>query len=449
MLVESWLVRAARTRPDHPALVTARGTLTYAELLAAARAADLRAGAGERVALSLRPGEGFVVALHACLLRGAVAVAVDARLGDVERAAREAACAHVVREPLGQLPRSTPAAAQQFPAPVAPSAPGATHDLAAPAIVVHTSGSTGAGTPVELTFANWLWSALGSSVALGHPRDERWLCALPLSHVGGLSVLLRAVVGATTVVLHERFDTHAVLAELMRADGPTAVSLVPTTLARLLDAGLGDPPALRLALLGGAPVPPALVERAQAAGVRTVATYGLTEACSQVVTGDAPLFCTRVRIDAATGEILVAGPTVAPGAAGPDGWLRTGDLGMLEGGRLVVTGRAADIIVTGGENVAPAEGEAVLEAHPAVAEAAAHGRSDPEWGEAVVATVVLRTQATEAELIAHCRGGLAPFQVPKAVAFVDALPRTASGKVRRTALSGGMGPCGARAGQDA
>ena len=380
------------------------------------------------MALSLPVGEGFAVALHACLLRGAVAVPVDARLGEVERSAREAACAHAVREPLGAG---------------SPSAPATSHDLSAPALVVHTSGSRGAGTPVELTFANWLWSALGSSVALGHPREERWLCALPLSHVGGLSVLLRAVIGTTTVVLHQRFGTDAVLGELMGVGGPTAVSLVPTTLARLLDVGLRNPPALRVALTGGAPIPPALLERARAAGVPAVATYGLTEACSQVATDGAPLFCTRVRIEG--GEILVAGPTVAPGAVDADGWLHTGDLGTLDAeGRLTVTGRAADIIVTGGENVAPGEVEAVLEAHPAVAEAAVHGRPDPQWGEAVVATVVLRAPAGEAELIAHCAGALATFQVPKAIAFVDALPRTASGKVRR----GELDRRGPRAGQD-
>jgi len=421
MLVESWLVRAARARPDHPALVTARATLSHAELLDAAWAAELPAGPGERVALSLAPGAGFVVALHACLLRGAVAVPVDARLGEEERAAREAACAHVVREPLAA--GSRPAARD----------PAVTHDLSAPAIVVHTSGSTGAGTPVELTYANWLWSALGSSVALGHPRDERWLCALPLSHVGGLSVLLRAAIGATTVVLHERFDTDSVLAELMRAGGATAVSLVPTTLARLLDAGLRAPPALRAALTGGAPIPPALLERARAAGVPAVATYGLTEACSQVATDGAPLFCTRVRVEG--GEILVRGPTVAPGTVDTDGWLHTGDLGRLdEDGRLTVTGRAGDTIVTGGENVAPAEVEAVLERHPAVAEAAVHGRPDAQWGEAVVATVVLRDPASEADLLAHARAHLAAFAVPKAVAVVDALPRTPSGKLRRSAL---------------
>jgi O-succinylbenzoic acid--CoA ligase len=326
----------------------------------------------------------------------------------------------VVREALPAGPGRPPAAPQ--------------HDLAALALLVHTSGSTGAGTPVVLTHGNWLWSALGSSVALGHPRGERWLCALPLAHVGGLSVLLRAVIGATTVILHERFGTQAVLEELTRPDGPTAVSLVPTTLQRLLEAGLHRPPALRTALIGGAPAPPALLDRARDAGVPVVTTYGLTEACSQVATAGTPLFCTRVRITA-EGEILVSGPTVAPSAAGPEGWLRTGDLGALEpDGTLRVTDRAADTIVTGGENVAPTEVEAVLELHPAVDQAAVHARPDPEWGEAVVATVVLRETATAAALIAHCAAHLAPYQTPKAIGFADALPRTPGGKLRRAAL---------------
>jgi o-succinylbenzoate---CoA ligase len=165
-----------------------------------------------------------------------------------------------------------------------------------------------------------------------------------------------------------------------------------------------------------------------------VTTYGMTEACSQITTGGVPLFCTRVEL-ASDGEILVSGPTVAPAA---DGILRTGDLGAWDGdGFLRITGRAADTIVSGGENVAPAEVEAVLEAHPAVAEAAVHARPDAEWGEAVVATVVLAggMTATEEELRAHVRKRLAGFKVPKAVAFADALPRTPSGKLLRRLLA--------------
>jgi O-succinylbenzoic acid--CoA ligase len=144
-----------------------------------------------------------------------------------------------------------------------------------------------------------------------------------------------------------------------------------------------------------------------------------------------PLFCTRVTI-ASDGEIVVGGPTVAPGVGGA---LHTGDLGEIDArGHLHITGRKADTIITGGENVAPTEVEAVLAEHPAVAEAAVHGRPDPEWGEAVVATVVLRGTATEEELRAFAAERLAPFKVPKTIAFTDALPRTSSGKLLRRAL---------------
>ena len=264
--------------------------------------------------------------------------------------------------------------------------------------------------------------------------EERWLSALPLAHVGGLSILLRSCIYGTTAVVHPSFDLDAALVELQRA---TLVSLVPTQLARLLDAGLREPPRLRAVLLGGGPIPPVLLQRAGAAGVPVVSTYGLTEACSQVTTGGHPLFCTRVELSAA-GEILVGGPTVAPGARGADGLLHTGDLGAWDAdGTLRITGRAADTIVTGGENVAPAEVEAVLEAHPAVAEAAVHARPDDEWGEAVVATVVLApgAAATGEELRAHVRARLAGFKVPKDVAFASALPRTPSGKLLRRLLA--------------
>jgi O-succinylbenzoic acid--CoA ligase len=289
---------------------------------------------------------------------------------------------------------------------------------------------------VELTYGNWLWSALGSAVALGLDRDERWLCTLPLSHVGGLSILLRSVIYATTVVLHDGFDAAKAIRALDGDGAATLVSVVPTTLARLLDAGLREPPALRAALVGGGPVAPALLARARDAGVPCVTTYGLTEACSQVTTGGPPLFCTRVRIGVG-GEILVAGPTVAPGSVGDDGWLHTGDLGRLdERGELTVTGRAADTIITGGENVAPAEVEAVLAEHPAVADVAVHGAPDERWGERVVATIVLRPGATATSdlLAGYCRVRLARYKVPKEFRFSLDLPRTQSGKLLRRDL---------------
>ncbi len=450
MIVEAWLRRAAASAPTVTAVQTPAGSCSYAELLARAQAgadtlAGLGARRGERVALALPAGLDFACALHACLLLGAVAVPVDLRLGERERGAIVNGAAVVVDEPLrAGAGRGANRGACS----------GAVHDLDDVAAVIHTSGTTSAPKPVELTYGNFLWSALGSAVALGVDPGERWLCNLPLSHVGGLSILVRSAIYATTAVVHERFDAALTLRAL-QTDLPqvTIVSLVATTLARLLDAGLERPPALRCALTGGGPVPAALLERARVAGVPVSLTYGLTEACSQVSTlplaslsdercaaptAGPPLFCTRLRT-APDGEIEVAGPTVARCAAGADGWLCTGDLGKLNAeGNLCVTGRKADTIVSGGENVAPSEVEAVIEGHPEVLEAAVLGRADARWGEAVTALVVLRAGADvgEGALRAHCAARLAPYKVPKRVTLIEGpLPRTRSGKLLRRELS--------------
>jgi O-succinylbenzoic acid--CoA ligase len=452
MVVEGWLGRAAASRPRQIALDTPEGSCTYAELLARAGVAaellrERGAGTGERVAIALPARLDFAYALHACLMLGAVVVPVDLRMSAAEQARIVEGASVLIDEPLAVSLEEAPAGGD----------PGV-HDLDATAVVIHTSGTSSAPKPIELTYGNLLWSALGSAVALGLDRNERWLCALPLAHVGGLSILVRSAIYATTAVIHERFETGRVLRAL-REEDVTLVSLVATTLARLLDAGLEHPPALRCALTGGGPVPVALVERAAEAGVLVSMTYGLTESSSQVTTapvaalaeGDLgagpPLFCTDVRC-AEDGEILVAGPTVAPGAIAGDGWLHTGDLGAIdEQGRLSVTGRKADTIVSGGENVAPSEVEAVLEAHPDVLEAAAVARADAEWGEAVTAIVVLRNgdalDGSPADdslpvivsLRAHCSAALAPYKVPKQILLrTEPLPRTRSGKLLRREL---------------
>jgi o-succinylbenzoate---CoA ligase len=446
MEVEAWLARAAAARPEQTALETPRGDWSYARLNAAARfgAGELTtrgAARGSRVAIALPAGLDFAQALHACLLLGAVAVPVDLRLAAPEQQRIVEGAAVLVAEPLGEGPEPSSL-------PVDPR-----HDLEAVAVVVHTSGTTAAPRPVELTYANLLWSALGSGVALGVDRDERWLCALTLAHVGGLSVLVRSAIYATTAIVHERFEVDRVLRDLSERRA-TVVSLVATTLARLLDAGLARPRDLRCALTGGGPVPAALVARAREAGIPVGLTYGLSQAASQVCStpivdiargledlgqpsAGPPLFCTRVRI-APDGEILVRGPTVSPGTIAADGWLHTGDLGGLDDvGRLSVTGRKVDTIVSGGENIAPAEVEAVLEAHPQVLEAAVLARSDPRWGEAVTAIVVARagTVPQADQLRAHCAAQLASFKVPKRFVFTsEPLPRTAWGKLLRREL---------------
>jgi O-succinylbenzoic acid--CoA ligase len=406
--------------PDRPAV----NGLTYAELETRARAAagalrELGVGLGDRVALALPAGIEFVVALHGCLLAGAVAVPIDLRLTRTEREMRMAGAKTLVDEPL-EGPPITEAAELA---------------LDAVATLMHTSGTTAAPRPVPLTYGNWLASALGSAVALGLDPGERWLCPMPLTHVGGLSIPVRSAIYGTTAVIHDRFDPDAVLVAL--SERVTLISLVPTMLSRLLDAGLSDPPSLRWALLGGGPIPAPVLQRAAAAGVPVVPTYGMTEACSQIVTGGWPLPGVSVRIGSG-GEVLVQGANISSACLEDDGWLHTGDLGSIdERGRLRLSGRLAETIVTGGENVAPVEVEAVLLEHPAVADAAVHGRPDEEWGEAVVATVVPRNGVTlePDELRSFCAARLAPFKVPKAVQLVERLPRSETGKLLRRELS--------------
>ncbi len=420
-----WVHAAAAKQPDRVAVEGPERSLTYSELSreAVGIAGALRrmgVGTGDRVALALHGVEDFVVAFHGCMLSWAVAVPVDLRLTEEERAGRRAGAELVLSD---------------LPEPASVSWP-MTGEGDGPVAVMHTSGTTAAPKQVVLSRSNWLASALGSAVALGLDPAERWLCPMPLTHVGGLSIPIRSSIYATTAVVHGRFDTEAVLAELTDPDRRiTLVSLVPTMLSRLLDAGLSDPPTLRWALLGGGPIPAALLERARGAGVPVAPTYGMTEACSQIATFGRPLSGAEIRTS--EGEVIVRGPMVCAGALSDGGWLHTGDLGRFDDrGRLVISGRKADTIVSGGENIAPAEVEGVLLSHPAVADAAVHARPDPEWGEAVTATVVARDGAAvePEELRVFCAARLAGFKVPKAFEFARALPRSETGKLLRREL---------------
>jgi O-succinylbenzoic acid--CoA ligase len=409
--VEDWLTAAARVRPDHVALVADEGSLTYAELdeRADRRAGELAGaglGEGERVRVRHPPGIAFAELLHALPRLGAV---------------------------LEPGPPADP------PVPVA-GVPGRadlrrTFDPESVHSVIRTSGTTGAPKAVELSYANHLASAIASAGALGVEPGDRWLCPLPLHHVGGLNVLIRSVINRTTVVLHRRFDADRVRATL-EAGEVTLASLVPTMLARLRAAGLRETPGLRAIALGGGPVPAGLLDWARETGIPVMPVYGMTETCSQIVAGSPGRPLTGVELEiAADGEILVRGPMVARAAVAGDGWLHTGDLGRLdEDGRLHVLGRLKELIVTGGENVAPLEVEQVLLGHPAVADAGVAGLPDPEWGEAVTAFVVLREPADEQPLRAWCRERLEPFKVPKAIHAVDRLPRNAGGKLLRDRL---------------
>jgi O-succinylbenzoic acid--CoA ligase len=331
--------------------------------------------------------------------------------------------------------------------------------LEEPGVVVLTSGTTGRPKGVVLGTAALAASADAWMRAL--PPATGWLLALGLGHVAGLGVVWRAVAAGVPIRIVAGADTRALVDRLRVDPAISHVSLVPAQLVRVLDAtGDSPPPAsLRAVPLGGGPVPAALVERALAAGWPVVPTYGLSEAGSGVTalaTADAriapgtagrPLLGVRVTIEEpaadGVGEIVVESPAGFSGYLGDTPRaatepIHTGDLGSLDAeGRLVVADRRTDRIVRGGENISPAEVEAVLVAHPAVADAALVSRPDPILGQVPVAAIVLRPDARDPgddALAAHVRAALAGFKVPVAFVRLDALPRTAAGKLRRDAV---------------
>jgi O-succinylbenzoic acid--CoA ligase len=336
------------------------------------------------------------------------------------------------------------------------------------ALVLFTSGTTGEPKGVRLTPRNLNASAVASAFRLGVTPSDRWLCCLPMYHMGGLAPVVRSALYGTTLVVQSAFEAEET-AEILESAEITGVSLVPTQLARLLDVGLSAPQ-LRTVLLGGAPASESLLDRAADANVPVYPTYGLTETASQVATArpsehrdhpgtvGQPLYGTRVSLvgddgnrvtEADRGEIVVAGPTVTPGYLDPDRTaeatselgLHTGDLGTRdEAGRLWILGRMDDTIITGGELVAPATVADVIRIVSGIEDVAVVGIEDEEWGERVAAALVPKDGASvDADALrerveAECREQLAAYKIPREMRVVDALPRTQSGTVARDPL---------------
>jgi o-succinylbenzoate---CoA ligase len=440
MKLDNWLAQRSQSCPDRTALVADGAEMTYAELEAEATWVARRLAAhgvrrGSTAALTMHPRREQVVLLHALMKVGGRLLPLGPRLTAEERETIVAA-----EEPIVDLDDAGELTQTEADMPLLGE-----HDMDDICCRVLTSGSTGAPRPIPLSYGNFLWNAVGSGFNIGVEPEDRWLCCVPLSHIAGLGIVMRSVIYGTTAVIHDGFDADRVGAAL-ESDGISVVSVVATMLTRLLEAG-ADLSGPRAILVGGGPVPEEPLKEALAKGATVVQTYGLTETCSQVTTlapadarrkvGSAgrPLLTTHLRIQ--EGEILVQGPTVAPGSADADGWLHTGDLGHIdEEGFLYVSDRIDDLIVSGGENIAPAEVEEVLLRHPEVADAAVVGREDPEWQQAVTAVVVLEngSEVTPDDLRRHCADALAGFKVPKRVELAAALPRTPSGKLMRGAL---------------
>ncbi|SEG89910.1 O-succinylbenzoic acid--CoA ligase [Saccharopolyspora kobensis] len=320
------------------------------------------------------------------------------------------------------------------------------------ALVIATSGSTGAPKGVLLTAAALRASAEATHRRLGGPGH--WLLAMPAHHIAGIQVLVRALLAGTRPSAVDtaggfRPDSFAAAAQhVLAAHGPHYTALVPTQLSRLLSAGGDGLASLRkfdAVLLGGAATPPALLDRALADGVRATTTYGMSETSGGCVYDGRPLDVAEVRVDGGTGPILLRGPMLARGyrhqpeaAAFAGGWFRTGDLGRWQDGRLEVLGRADDMIITGGVNVAPLPVERVLAEQPGVREVCVLGVPDPEWGQAVAAAVVPADPAgppAEPELRAAVRARLNAAAAPKRFAFLPELPLRGPGKPDRRALA--------------
>lgn len=482
--IPDWLDVAARSYPDKHALSFAGQHWTFAHLRGSVEAtaavlSDARSEGAGRIGILSANRPGVVFAIHAAArisvpfvplnwrqtpdeiawqLRdaGITVLAVDeGRAAVAETASAGLPVALVPIAKLECLP--TPSGILSEPPRI---------DLGRDATVIYTSGTSGRPKGARITYGNLWFSAVASALHLGHHPEDVWLAAMPLFHVGGLAILFRSVIGAIPVVLHQRFEPNSALAAV--DEGATLLSVVPAMLQRMLEAR-GDaswPPSLRRVLLGGSAAPPQLVEECVRVGIPVAPTYGLTEATSQVTTllpdqtprkpssSGLPLPPTEVRIVTGTdvapagevGEIEIRGPTifagylgdhVVPGRHRADGWFRTGDAGYLDrDGYLYVVDRRDDLIVSGGENVYPAEIERVLREHPSVLDAGVVGVPDESWGSRPLAAVVWRGDKNRAgpDLLDHCRKHLPGYKIPDRFLLFPELPRSPSGKLLRRTL---------------
>jgi long-chain acyl-CoA synthetase len=482
------VIRAhAQARPDLPALIEGKETLTYAALdrCIDAMTERLRAsgvGPGNRVVLKMREGILHVVSAFAVMRLGAACCAVDWRSRPAEHQAiveslspRLVLVDRAAAAPVAGAPTLAPDAGWMEPR-TAGAAPGDIEGGESPAILLLSSGTTGRPKATVISHRAAAWRGIIRRTNFAWPPGLRVLSAMPLSSSAGLSGLLGQIVAGATITFHPTLYSPEEIVEALRRLRTQHVSVVPTVLRWMLALPASEGfllPDITSMLVLGAPchpdekratlarITPHLYENYGSAGTGTICTATPQDIAARPDSvGRPPLFTDVAVVDAAgrplaageVGRIRVRTPGAASGHFGDsardeeheairDGWVYPGDLGRLDGeGRLYLEGRAANLILRGGQNIHPEEIEQVLLAHPAVAEAAVVARADPVLGEVPVALVVLREPLPEAALAAHCRARLQPAKVPVAFHVVPSLPKTASGKVRRAALADLIGP---------
>ncbi|WOV83397.1 o-succinylbenzoate--CoA ligase [Sporosarcina jeotgali] len=474
-MIPNWLLKRAALTPHAPALTFQRKTWSYLQLKeeAADRAGKLRAlglERGSRIALLGGTSAEMALLIHGCLLAGVEMVMLNARLTAEEieyqlqdsesellvceeafrNQAKQQICQTIVYDEFLQLERESFPLEQMW-------------EEDRTLTIMYTSGTTGFPKGVRQTAENHTSSALSAVLNSGLHAGDAWLHMMPLFHISGFSILARAVLYGSEVRLFEKFDASAA-AEEITTGRVTGMSVVAVTLERLLTViennKLTVHPKFRTLLAGGGPVPVSYLKRAEQCGLPVLQTYGMTETSSQTATLSAedalrkpgsagkPLFFTEIQIDGADepfdrGEILIKGPHVTKGYIGKhttaealqEGWLHSGDIGYFDDeGFLFVADRRSDLIISGGENIYPAEIEAVLAEHPQVAEAGVCAMASAEWGAIPAAFVVTRSPINAESLMEFCQTRLASYKLPKSFHFVDELPRNASNKLLRKEL---------------